>query len=94
MFRGQSKTTTLIHTLICISGTLAPPLLDPAHPDYAHSMDVIFATYWFFPAKTEVLLPEDQACIDEKLKKETIRFNPSSKLLFKYLLRKSAENVL
>ena len=44
-------------------------------------MDVIFATYWFYPAKTEILLPADQACVEEKLKTETVRFDPRSKLL-------------
>ncbi|KAL5019654.1 hypothetical protein ScPMuIL_002546, partial [Solemya velum] len=61
------------------TGTLAPTTLDPHHPNYNHSIDFIFATYWFFPAKTEVLLPEDQACLEEKMKEETIRFDRNSK---------------
>ncbi len=61
------------------SGTLAPPLLPKYHPLYPHSMDVIFATYWFFPAETEVILPEDKECIEQKIKQEEIRFDPRSK---------------
>ena len=65
--------------IIAISGTLAPPLLPETHPDYNSSIDVIFATYWFYPAETVVLLPEDQACVDEKKKNEKQRFDPKSK---------------
>lgn len=46
-------------------------------------MDVVFATYWFFPAKTNVLLPEDEACIAAKMATETERFKPDSKLKIK-----------
>ena len=56
-----------------------PPLLRLTHPDYAHSMDVVFATYWFYPAKTTILLPEDEACVKAKMDKEKQRFDPQSK---------------
>ena len=62
-----------------IPGTIAPSLVEPAHQDYNNSIDVIFATYWFYPAKTEVILPKDQECIDRKMAEETIRFDPNSK---------------
>ena len=61
------------------TGTLAPPTLSRDHHLYNHSMDVVFATYWFYPAKTKVLLPEDQKCLDEKLRNEEERFHPDSK---------------
>ena len=61
-----------------MTGTLAPPLLDPSHPDYAHSMDIVFGTYWFYPAKTGVILPEDEKCIQAKMANESVRFNPRS----------------
>jgi hypothetical protein len=58
---------------------VAPSSLPPEHPDHPHSMDVVFATYWFYPAKTEAILPEDQECIDNMMKIQTIRFDPNSK---------------
>ncbi|XP_064651564.1 uncharacterized protein LOC135502545 isoform X2 [Lineus longissimus] len=61
------------------TGTIAPTLLDTNHPDYHQSVDVIFATYWFFPAKTQTLLPKDKKCVEEFMKQETIRFSPKSK---------------
>ncbi|XP_060079842.1 uncharacterized protein LOC132559243 [Ylistrum balloti] len=61
------------------TGTLAPTTLPRSHPDYDHSIDFVFATYWFFPAKTQVILPADQKCIDGKMAKEKIRFSPRSK---------------
>ncbi|XP_069115779.1 uncharacterized protein [Argopecten irradians] len=61
------------------TGTLAPTTLPPNHPDFNHSIDLLFATYWFFPAKTQVILPSDQKCIDVKMAKEKIRFSPTSK---------------
>ncbi|KAK3106966.1 hypothetical protein FSP39_004149 [Pinctada imbricata] len=60
------------------TGSLAPTTLPVDHPLFNHSIDLVFATYWFFPAKTRVLLPKDQQCIDEKLKNEAIRFNIDS----------------
>lgn len=63
------------------TGTLAPTTLPRNHPDFNHSIDFLFATYWFFPAKTQVILPSDKKCIDEKMAKEKIRFSPTSKFL-------------
>lgn len=61
------------------TGSLMPTLLPKSHPDYNHSIDLVFATYWFFPAKTKAILPEDQKCIEKRLSEETIRFDPKSK---------------
>ena len=43
------------------------------------NIDVIFATYWFYPAKTKALLPEDQNCIDDLMKNQEQRFDVHSK---------------
>lgn len=60
------------------TGTLAPSTLPKGHPDYAHTVDVVFATYWFFPARTKAILPEDQRCIEQRMAGETERFDPKS----------------
>lgn len=64
------------------TGTLAPTTLAPSHPKYNHSIDVIFATYWFFPAKTQAILPKDQLCISQKMDEEKSRFDFSSMLKY------------
>ncbi|KAL8612256.1 hypothetical protein ACOMHN_038168 [Nucella lapillus] len=61
------------------TGTLAPSSLPKDHPDYAHTVDLVFATYWFFPAKTRAILPRDQACIDKMMANEKQRFDPKNK---------------
>ncbi|XP_061183880.1 uncharacterized protein LOC133192057 [Saccostrea echinata] len=61
------------------TGTLAPTMLSPSHPMYNHSIDIVFATYWFFPAKTQAILPEDQKCIMQKMKEEKSRFDSKGK---------------
>lgn len=60
------------------TGTLAPTLLPLSHPNYNHSIDLVFGTYWFFPADTRAILPEDKKCIQQKLSEEKIRFSPLS----------------
>lgn len=61
------------------TGTIAPTTLPKDHPHYNHSIEYIFATYWFFPAKTQAILPKDEECISTKLAAETKRFDPNSK---------------
>ncbi|KAK2157698.1 hypothetical protein LSH36_186g01008 [Paralvinella palmiformis] len=61
------------------TGTLVSPLLSEDHPDYERSIDIVFATYWFYPAKTEALLPEDKKCIEKRMKTQSERFDPQSK---------------
>ena len=63
------------------TGSLAPSSLPKTHPNYNHSIDFLFATYWFFPAKTRAILPEDQKCIEKKMSDEQIRFDPKSEYL-------------
>ncbi|VDI56209.1 Hypothetical predicted protein [Mytilus galloprovincialis] len=60
------------------TGTLAPTTLHINHPDYNNSIELIFGTYWFFPADTHVVLPEDKECISKKLSQEKQRFSPLS----------------
>lgn len=49
---------------IIASGGLAPSLeiIDSNVP--GDSIDVVFTTYWQYPAKVRVILPEDRACIE------------------------------
>ena len=63
------------------TGTLAPTSLPMNHPQYNNSIDFIFATYWFFPADTQAILPKDKECIAKKMSEEKIRFSPLSKYL-------------
>lgn len=63
------------------TGTLAPTTLPTNHPKYNQSIDFIFGTYWFFPADTQAILPEDKECISEKLSQEKIRFSPRSEYI-------------
>jgi len=42
-------------------------------------IDLIFATYWFYPEKTEAILPKHSACIEEKMTQEKLRFQSDSK---------------
>ena len=64
-------------------GTLAPPLLASSADGYDHSMDVVFGTYWFYPAKPDVILSKDQDCIDDKKANEAVRFDSNSKSMLK-----------
>ncbi|XP_059161423.1 uncharacterized protein LOC131944658 isoform X2 [Physella acuta] len=64
------------------TGVLAPTTLPPSHPDYNRSIDIIFATYWFFPANTHAILPQDQKCIAEKLAQEGVVRNVASSPYF------------
>ncbi|XP_038065375.1 uncharacterized protein LOC119735653 isoform X1 [Patiria miniata] len=59
------------------TGTLAPVLLGREEID-DHSIDLIFATYWFYPSDTEIILPEQQKCIEEWMAKEAQRMNPKN----------------
>ncbi|XP_076457343.1 uncharacterized protein LOC143291388 [Babylonia areolata] len=60
------------------TGTLAPSSLPEGHPHRAHSLDLVFATYWFFPARTRAILPRDQRCIDRLMAQERQRFDPKN----------------
>ncbi|GAB6019216.1 hypothetical protein CHUAL_000827 [Chamberlinius hualienensis] len=59
------------------TGILAPPL--HSAPNDLQSIDHIFATYWFFPAKTKAILAEDRDCIQKKMATEEQRFLANSK---------------
>ncbi|RUS78517.1 hypothetical protein EGW08_013729, partial [Elysia chlorotica] len=59
------------------TGHLAPSSLPADHPDHNSSIDLVFATYWFFPVKTQAILPQDRKCIAERLTREgDVRFDP------------------
>ena len=38
----------------------------------ADSIDVVFTTYWQYPAKVRIILPEDKACIEDFRKRHNI----------------------
>ncbi|GAB1601842.1 protein FAM234B-like [Argonauta hians] len=61
------------------TGSLVPSNLPPNHPDFNHSMDIVFATYWFYPAETRIILPKDKKCIQQRLDDQAIRFDQTSK---------------
>ena len=66
--------------MFSVVGTLAPPLLPPSHPDYEESIDVVFATDWFYPADTRSLLNAgQQLCVKLMMDNQTARFDPTSK---------------
>ncbi|XP_067137973.1 uncharacterized protein [Centruroides vittatus] len=43
-----------------------------------NSIDIVFATFWFYPAHTQALLPEDIECIKNRLAQEKERFHHQS----------------
>uniref|UniRef100_T1JFB9 FAM234A/B beta-propeller domain-containing protein n=1 Tax=Strigamia maritima TaxID=126957 RepID=T1JFB9_STRMM len=59
------------------TGSLAPSL-NTNTSQQKNTIDVIFATYWFFPAKTQSILPEDRDCIQKNMAIEQQRFLPTS----------------
>lgn len=58
------------------SGTLAPRTKKDSLDNSIH---LLFAVYWFYPAKTAVLFPKDKICIENAMDLEERRFNPSNK---------------
>ena len=38
----------------------------------ADSIDIVFTTYWQYPAKVRIILPEDKACIEDFRKRHNI----------------------
>jgi len=58
-------------------GTLVKPLDESSG---GGGIDLIFATYWFFPAKTQAILPKDRECIQDKMSRERERFDKRSKI--------------
>jgi hypothetical protein len=55
------------------TGTLAKPL------NGSDGIDLVFATYWFFPAKTDAILPKDSECIQDKMREANQRFEEGNK---------------
>ena len=48
---------------IIATAGLAPSLQEVSNKGPANSIDVVFTTYWQYPAKVRIILPEDKACI-------------------------------
>ncbi|GFT02758.1 uncharacterized protein TNCV_879611 [Trichonephila clavipes] len=55
------------------TGTLAP-----SSAKDGSGVDLIYATFWFYPSETQGLLPEDKECIQSRMKMEKERFDPSN----------------
>jgi hypothetical protein len=57
---------------IIATAGLAPSLRVVNSDGPADSIDVVFTTYWQYPAKVRIILPEDKACIEHyrKLSKQ------------------------
>ncbi|GIY67498.1 uncharacterized protein CEXT_242721 [Caerostris extrusa] len=55
------------------TGTLAPSLSKDKS-----GVDLLYATFWFYPSDTQGLLPEDKECIQSRLKQEKERFDPTN----------------
>lgn len=49
---------------IIATGGLAPSHGVPDENNQINGIDVVFTTYWQYPAKVRVILPEDRACIE------------------------------
>lgn len=58
------------------SGTLAPSLSKDKS-----GIDLIYATFWFYPSDVQELLPEDKECIASRMNLEKERFEPSSNII-------------
>lgn len=70
----------------CVAGTLAPSLVE-TEPNTS-SIDIIFATYWFYPAKTKAIMPDDQRCIDDMMDRQDQRFDFHSESIFMPVARR------
>ncbi|GFQ67501.1 uncharacterized protein TNCT_122631 [Trichonephila clavata] len=55
------------------TGTLAP-----SSAKDGSGVDLIYATFWFYPSETQGLLPEDKECIQSRMKMEKERFDRSN----------------
>jgi hypothetical protein len=58
-----------------LTGTLSKPLSTTSTDS---GVDLIFATYWFEPAKTEAIVLKSADCVQRKLLDETLRFDETS----------------
>lgn len=47
------------------TGTVVASLAEVNNTGPADSIDVVFTTYWQYPAKVRIILPEDKACIEK-----------------------------
>lgn len=47
------------------TGSIVTSLGEENNTGPADSIDVVFTTYWQYPAKVRIILPEDKACIEK-----------------------------
>ena len=53
------------------TGSIITSLGEENNTGPADSIDVVFTTYWQYPAKVRIILPEDKACIKKYRKLHT-----------------------
>ena len=58
------------------TGSIMTSLGEENNTGTADSIDVVFASYWQYPAKVRIITPEDKACIENYRK----RHNKTGKL--------------
>ncbi|XP_035219132.1 uncharacterized protein LOC118192294 isoform X2 [Stegodyphus dumicola] len=63
------------------TGTLAPS-------KEGIGIDIIYATFWFYPSEVLSLLPKDKECIESGMKQEEERFGPTSSMVWTMMLMK------
>lgn len=54
------------------TGSIVTSLGEENNTGPAESIDVVFTTYWQYPAKVRIILPEDKACIEDFRKRHNI----------------------
>ena len=54
------------------TGSIVTSLGEENNTGPADSIDVVFTTYWQYPAKVRIILPEDKACIEDFRKRHNI----------------------
>ena len=61
----------LLISYFFILGSIVTSLGEENNTGPADSIDVVFTTYWQYPAKVRIILPEDKACIEKYRKLHT-----------------------
>ena len=54
------------------TGSIMTSLGEENNTGPADSIDIVFTTYWQYPAKVRIILPEDKACIEDFRKRHNI----------------------
>lgn len=54
------------------TGSIMTSLGEENNTGPSDSIDIVFTTYWQYPAKVRIILPEDKACIEDYRKRHNI----------------------